>query len=209
MSGTVATENPLDEPEALDATWRWIECFDRSCNRFRADSEISLVNQSGGGTFDVSEIFAEVLHAARVAHEMTNGLCDPTVLTALESLGYDRDYDEISHQELGPRNSSGPARGSSGWHVDVAARVLTVASGTRLDLGASAKALLADTVVAELATRGGALLEIGGDVSLRGDGPEGPWAVGLATSLSIRGTEPRVSLLNGGIATSSTTTRIR
>ncbi len=37
--------------------------------------------------------------------------------------------------------------------------------------------------------------------------PNGPWAIGVSDVLDITGTEPRVSIENGGVATSSTATR--
>ncbi len=207
MSGTVATEDPRDEADALEVFHHRAAAIDRACNRFRDDSEISIINAHDGGTFDVSGTFEDALLAARWSYELTDGLCDPTVLRALESLGYDRDYDEVATTEVTERPLAGPAPGVSGIHLDAARHEVTIPAGVRLDFGASAKALLADSVVALVAPRGGVLVEIGGDVALHGRGPDGPWVVGIAASLNITGAEPRVSLDRGGIATSSSTTR--
>jgi FAD:protein FMN transferase len=84
---------------------------------------------------------------------------------------------------------------------------VTLAAHCAIDLGASAKALTADRVADDVAVRGGVVVELGGDVAVRGRGPDGPWAIGVADSLSVTGHEPRVSLEHGGVATSSTTTR--
>lgn len=207
MSGTIATEDPTIETLAVEVLNHWIERFDRSCNRFQPESEISIINSSGGGTFSVSSTLERSLVAAQRADHLTGGLCDPTVLSALESLGYDRDY-ELVARSFNSGTVSGPSPGARGFSVDLLHHTVTVASGVRLDLGATAKPLLADIVVAELARHGGVLVEVGGDVALRGCGPCGPWVVGLATSLAIVGDEPRVSINHGGVATSSTATRV-
>jgi thiamine biosynthesis lipoprotein len=51
------------------------------------------------------------------------------------------------------------------------------------------------------------VVELGGDVAVRGTGPQGPWAIGVSDTLVVTGDEPRVTFGHGGIATSSTATR--
>jgi thiamine biosynthesis lipoprotein len=207
MSGTVATQNPSDEADALDVVHRWIVAFDRAANRFRPDSELSVINSGEGGTFELSPLLHRCFQSARRASDLTQALCDPTILNALEALGYDRDYDEMMREGALRRSTSAPAPGPMSWRVDPVENLLSVQPGVRFDLGASAKALFADIVLDEISSRGGALVEIGGDVALRGSGPEGPWVIGVATSLHISGQEPRISLADGALATSSRTTR--
>jgi thiamine biosynthesis lipoprotein len=207
MSGTVATQHPKDNDHAHERIQFWIAAFNASINRFDADSELSAINSSGGGTFTVSPLLEAALLSARRCGDLTQDLCDPTVLSALEQLGYDRDYDEIATCDLRRSSTSSPAPGPGSWSVNTESHTVRIDAGVRLDLGASAKALFADLVVNELSELGGALVEIGGDVSLRGEGPDGPWVVGVATSLAISGTEPRISMGDGGIATSSRVTR--
>jgi len=205
MTGTLATEDPDFEHDAFDVLEHWIGEIDATCNRFRPDSELSRANDRGG-MIDVSPTLERALVAARSASDLTDALCDPTVLGALESLGYDRDYAELaggSSRTDEPRPSPGP----SAWSIDAEGHRLWLAPGTRLDLGASAKALLADIVAGELRSRGGALVEVGGDVALDGRGPDGPWVIGISASLEIHGDEPRITLERGGVATSSIATR--
>jgi thiamine biosynthesis lipoprotein len=66
---------------------------------------------------------------------------------------------------------------------------------------------VADLVADDVAPSGGVVVEVGGDVAVRGHGPEGVWAIGLGDSLHLSGREPRVGIERGGIATSSLTTR--
>jgi thiamine biosynthesis lipoprotein len=207
LSGTLSTQFDEHATFAQERLWYWINEFDDACNRFRPDSEISRLNAQPGTPFEVSDTFVRCLDAGLLSARLTNGLCDPTVLKALLALGYDRDYDEISH-EVADTRTSHPSPGIEAIAFDRDRRSVTLRPGCALDLGASAKALLADVVADELAPLGGVVVEIGGDVALRGRGSGGPWVVGVSDKLTLRGDEPRVSQEGGGIATSSTTARV-
>ncbi len=207
MSGTVATQQPGDEVYGLERVEFWIDEFNASVNRFREDSELSRINARSAGTFSISPLLERALQSARRSGEISQNLCDPTVLSSLEKLGYDRDYDELLKTGVSFSTSTSPAPGPQSWSLDALEHTVTLEAGVRLDLGASAKALFADVVVNELAQRGGALVEIGGDVAVHGVGPDGPWVIGVASSLEIGGNEPRISIGGGAIATSSRVTR--
>ncbi len=206
LTGTLATQHGVDLPFAEDRLWHWIARFDAACNRFRADSEISTINARPAEAHQVSTTFGLALDAALRSHDLTDGLCDPTVLPALLALGYDRDYDELSSGPPREARRPVPAMGPAAVLWDRAAHTVTLADGAGLDLGASAKALVADLVASELAPRGGVVVEVGGDVAVRGDGPDGPWAIGVAETLVVTGNEPRISH-QGGVATSSLAAR--
>jgi thiamine biosynthesis lipoprotein len=62
-------------------------------------------------------------------------------------------------------------------------------------------------VANDVAPGGGVVVEIGGDVNARGRGPEGPWVIGIAETLIITGDEPRITLKDGAVATSSNEVR--
>jgi thiamine biosynthesis lipoprotein len=207
MTGTLAVEHPRDLDDAESLLWEWIGRVDRACNRFNRDSEVSFLNARAGETVDLSPTLEAALVAALEAARLSDGLCDPTVLPALEALGYDRDYDELAAHGAPAPSAPVPAPGVAAIDLDLVGHRVTLAPGCRIDLGASAKAFLADRVVAELASRGGALVEVGGDVAALGSGPEGDWVVGVSDSLVITGHEPRVALRDGGLATSSSTVR--
>jgi thiamine biosynthesis lipoprotein len=165
------------------------------------------VNARAGDTVKIGATLELALSAALLARDATEGLCDPSVLPALLALGYDVDYDELKSRDdttlAEPEKGSGPGA----FTVDRMQHTVTLAPGCQLDLGASAKALAADMVANDVAPSGGVVVEIGGDVAVRGHGPQGLWAIGLSDSLEIHGNEPRVAIHDGGIATSSTTTR--
>lgn len=205
LTGSLHTEHPSQLPFAQDRLEHWIDAMDRACNRFRPDSEISRLNDASGDVA-ISTTLTMALAAAQRAHDLSGGLCDPTVLSSLEALGYDRDYDTLDVLEDTPVELH-PAPGFAALHFDAAAQRVTKTAAWRLDLGASAKALVADLVADDVAPTGGVVVEIGGDVSARGRGAQGPWVIGVAETLTITGLEPRITLENGAIATSSNQVR--
>ena len=68
---------------------------DLACSRFRADSELSMLNAAAGQTVGVSGLFAELLSEALRAARLTAGAVDPTCGRALADLGYDRDFTQV------------------------------------------------------------------------------------------------------------------
>lgn len=205
MTGTLATERE-DQCEFAEARlWHWLDAIDQSCSRFRPDSELTMLNARGDGK--LSPTLELALVAALESYDATGGLCDPTVLPALLALGYDVDYAELARRGSTAPTAAVASPGRDAITLDLLAHHVSLARGCQLDLGASAKALAADLVADEVAPRGGVLVEIGGDVAVRGRGPNGPWAIGVSDVLDITGDEPRVSVADAGVATSSTTTR--
>lgn len=212
MSGTLMVDDPGVLERATTCLWRWIDAIDASCNRFRSDSEISRLNATPGEAVALSPVLELALEAALRSSDLTQGLCDPTLLPALRALGYDRDFDELAlsgHPDDNEKSRSAHLPlGVHALHLDTTRHTVRLEPGVGLDLGASAKALTADLVVRELAEHvEGVLVEIGGDVALRGAGPEGPWVVGIGDTLHVGPDLPRVSFTNGGIATSSVKSR--
>ena len=205
MTGTLATEREDQREFAEARLWHWLDAIDQSCNRFRPDSELTLLNARGDG--DLSSTLELALVAALESSDATGGLCDPTVLPALLALGYDVDYAELAREGSAAPLVPVPSLGTRAITLDLIRHRVSLARGCQLDLGASAKALAADLVANDVAPHGGVLVEIGGDVAVRGRGPDGPWAIGVSDVLAITGAEPRVSVANGGVATSSTATR--
>jgi thiamine biosynthesis lipoprotein len=155
----------------------------------------------------ISPTLELALEAALRASNATGQMVDPTVLPALLALGYDRDYDELIDDESIPERAAVPSIGPSSIHLNVIEHTVTLDAPSRLDLGASAKALVVDLVADDVAASGGVVVELGGDVAVRGEGPDGPWVIAVSDSLVLDGLEPRVAFRHGGIATSSSTTR--
>ncbi len=207
LTGSLNTQNEKQLSHATERLWYWIDRFDVSCNRFRPDSEISRLNTRPGEPIEISDVLELAIDAAIYACDVTGGLCDPTVLPALLALGYDRDYDQLRALSRPDVRAPVYAPGVGAIALDRDRHRVTLAPRCQIDLGATAKALLADVVANELAVGGGVALEVGGDVAIRGSGPHGPWVVGVSDSLRVHKGAPRIQLLRGGVATSSTNTR--
>lgn len=186
---------------------------DDACSRFRPDSELSRLNAARGRAMRVSERFMEALCVARGAAERTRGAVDPTVGSALVALGYDRDYDEV--REGSPTQPFGaapaPAAGWRALRLDADAGTATLAPGTAIDLGATAKALCADRAANRIALElgAGALVDLGGDLAVAGPPPWGGWQVSVVEDARSGGTgdECVVSVWAGGLASSGTSVR--
>jgi thiamine biosynthesis lipoprotein len=159
----------------------------------------------------VSPLLAEALDAAWPAARLSGGLVDPTVGTAVRALGYDRTFAALRPEQTDAPPPPVPAPGIGTVRWVSAQRLLQVPSGTLLDLGATAKAWAADRCAAVLARAAccGVLVNLGGDLAACGPAPQGGWRI--AVSDDHRHTDasgsPVVSVISGGMATSSTTVR--
>src|SRR5207244_1345536 len=74
---------------------RLFQARDRQFSRFRPKSELSRVNRSAHEVVTVSKSFGQMVERALTAAHVTSGLVDPTLALALESAGYDKDFDEL------------------------------------------------------------------------------------------------------------------
>jgi thiamine biosynthesis lipoprotein len=185
---------------------------DATYSRFRADSELSVLNRDAGRDRLVSPLLATALGTALRAARATDGAVDPTVGLAIRLVGYDRDFARLPH----PGTATPlPLESVPGWRAvrfDPATRHVRIPSGVELDLGATGKGLAAD-LAAEAALdtmdRGGVLVSLGGDVATDGRPPMGGWRILVAddSSAAPDGTGEVVRIDGGAIATSSTTVR--
>jgi len=177
------------------------------CSRFRADSELSLVNARAGTWVVVSNELALIVSLALEGARRTEGRFDPTVLPTVVAAGYDRDFDDVL---AGARAALGPPVPCGRWgDVEIRGRRLRLPAGVGLDLGGIAKGWTVD-LGAEAAVRAGlpwALVNAGGDLRLCGDAPEGGLEVGVEDPEDPSTQLARLRLESGAVATSSVTRR--
>ena len=211
--GTTATVVVRDSARADEAERilrAETEAIDRTCSRFRPDSELAYFHTNAGRTVEVSPLLFEALDVAYSVAERTHGAVDPTVGRAMEALGYDCDIDQIRSRPL-QMADFGPVPGFRHLHLERHRRAARIPKGVRLDLGSSAKALLADRAAAHIAQtlRSGSLVSVGGDIAVAGDPPPGGWAIGIAVDSSAGAdeTDQVVAIREGGVASSSTEIR--
>ena len=89
-----------DALEVREARW----------SRFRPTSELCRLNDAAGAPVVVSASTFSLLARAVDAWRDTGGRYDPTVLTALEAAGYDRDFDSITRTGADARSPLSPPR---------------------------------------------------------------------------------------------------
>lgn len=184
-------------PDLLDEAIDQIERIEGALSRFRPVSELSLLNESGGGR--LTPLMQAVVEDALVLAEATGGLFDPTVLTAIEAAGYDRDFREVVERGPVARRSSAMGR----WRdVNLDGDLLSLPGGVGLDLGGIGKGWAADAVARSIGARAGVCVDIGGDCAVVGPGPaEGLWPIGVDHDGENLVT---LSLAEGGVSTSTT-----
>ncbi|MGW2618971.1 FAD:protein FMN transferase [Streptomyces sp. NPDC001500] len=183
-----------------------LAAVDLTCSRFRPDSELTRVNLNAGARTTVSAHFAEALQAALRAARLTAGAVDPTVGSAVIALGYDRTFASVRPDDARPVPVGRPAAGWQRIAFDARTRRLRMPPHTRLDLGATAKALTSDRAArrAARATGCGVLVSLGGDLSTAGPAPRGGWRIALADdhAAPASGHGPAVAVTEGALATS-------
>lgn len=210
---TVADATRLDEAQAR--AHALLADVDRTCSRFRDDSDLTRANRGSGGWVDVDPLLVAAVEAALGAAHETDGLVDPTLGRSLVALGYDADIGEVRGRADDPSAVPVPAVPDAWRAVGVRDGAVLVPFGTALDLGATGKAFASDLVATDLAARGiPCIVSLGGDIAigvpadLAGDDGAGP--VDWPVSVCERPDDPpqqTVYLDRGGLATSSTLNR--
>jgi len=209
----------VTEPALLDSCnlllARHLAEVDAACSRFRADSELAALDTTDGRPVRVSPLLAQALEVALRAAESTDGTVDPTVGSAMEAIGYDRDFTLVQEDDRPLRLTVKRAPGWRTVNLDRATDTVTVPVGVRLDLGATAKAWAADRAATMLAQAAGCgvLVSLGGDTAVAGRAPAGGWQIrvqdvtGAVDETPAQGPYATVGLHSGGLATSGTAAR--
>jgi thiamine biosynthesis lipoprotein len=184
-----------------------LEDVDRTCSRFRKDSDLVRVNSAGGAWTNVDPLLVQAIDAAIVAAAQTDGLVDPTLGRAMVAVGYDRDISLVLADSIDPAGVPVPSRVGAWREIQYdAAGAVMVPRGSALDLGATAKAWAADLIVTAIAAQLDCtvVISLGGDIAVAGPGG---WPVAITETLGDPDTAEIVHLPYGGLATSSTASR--
>ncbi len=203
------------EREALEPGFalvrRFVEEAEQRFSRFRDTSELSALNRAAGQWFPASDAMFSLLEEAMEAHQRTSGLFDPTVLSALKSVGYDRSMDDIRSLDSMPVhfNYAILSPGFDFVELDTARRAVWMPRDMQIDLGGIAKGWIAARASQVLApfTEAGAV-SAGGDMMLFGL-PEGSetWQVSLEDPRDMHQVLAVLNVGPGALATSSVTKR--
>jgi thiamine biosynthesis lipoprotein len=204
--------------ELLETAEQRIHHLEAQWSRFRPTSELSRMNERAGTRTALTPETYDLVAAAVDGWERTDGLFDPTLLAAVEHVGYDRSFDELPTERAAtlsaPDAAPAPSAGCAGIELDPDDRTVRLPAGTRLDLGGIAKGRAADLVVADLAAAGldGACANLGGDVRVWGTAPAAldpitrAWTVDIQDPTCTSAPLARLEVDDGAVVTS---TRLR
>jgi FAD:protein FMN transferase len=179
----------------------WFETWEQALSRFRANSELSQLNQRAGQWVRVSPVLWEVARLSLQAARWTEGLITPTILNALEAAGYDRTFAEITADD---RSFTPQPDGQ--WRAierNSTTRSILLPPTVRLDLGGVAKGWAADKAAKSLGQHGPALIDAGGDIAISGPRADGtPWPIGISDPFQPDRHFETLKIAKGGVATS-------
>ena len=115
---------------------------------------------------------------------------DPTCGCSLVSIGYDKDFAELADDASALTQPPVPAPGWQCVDFDAVELTVQVPDGVLLDLGATAKALAADLAAEAIAEQigCGVLVNLGGDIAVSGQAPEGGWRIGVDDGVTYAST---------------------
>jgi len=204
----LSTAQPTALEPARQIAMRLLADVDRTCSRFRQDSDLVRANAGAGSWTSVDPLLVLAISAAMDAAAETDGLVDPTLGHSLVAVGYDRDLALMPAASADPAAIPLPAR-SGAWKeilMDPAGGV-RVPHGCALDLGATAKAWAADLIANSIAAESDStvVISLGGDVAVAGPGDG--WPVAISETIDDSADAEIVHLPYGGLATSSTAAR--
>lgn len=203
--GHLVAVGPRGE-QHLDHAHARLEVLERLWSRFVESSEISQLNGANGRPVQVSQETRRLIEVAAAAWRLTSGLFDPTLGRQLAALGYDRDFATIER----PVSTSGQRSSPGCEAISVAEGGVSLAPGVSFDPGGIGKGLAADIVTAEMQAGGawGAMVNLGGDVRVRGLAPIGDeWVVSISEPRISDQQLAHVALREGALATSTTRKR--
>lgn len=133
----------------------WFEQVEQACSRFRPDSDLSRLNRDPAPVAKIEGILLAVIRAASRASDLTDGLVDVGVGSAVSAWGYDRSFEAVTDLLHAPMASAGRGMWSLEGHQ------LHRIPGCDFDLGGIAKGWACDRAVewgmAQVVSAGGDL----------------------------------------------------
>lgn len=178
-------------------------------SRFRPGSDIGRLNSSRGQAVSVAHPTRYLIAMMKEAHRLTEGAFNPTLLPLQTAAG------DITSRD----GSTAPAlpEGTAAWAsldslVDRGDGTVRMPRGMSLDAGGMGKGLAADIVATEAVNDGAvsACVNIGGDLRVvRREGSSTTWPVTITPPVGIDVPTERIVLLEGGVATSDASVRMR
>ena len=194
----------------LEVARNELEVLERRWSRFIAGSDVDRINRLAGMAVEVHPDTLTLVSAAKELWTVTDGRCDATVLPSVVAAGYRASrHDPERVTRMAAEARTAPSPGCGEIDIDVSAGTVRLPRGVAFDPGGVGKGLAADLVAGALIDAGaaGALVNVGGDLRVIGEGPDdGGWYLEVEDPFDPEGFVVRLSLGDGGLATSSTLT---
>ena len=190
--------------ETLAQVPEWFEAWEQALSRFRADSELSKINQQSGIPSAVSGVFWSVFELAIDTERESMGLVTSLVLPALEMAGYKVSFEQISETRYDSTDYSGyPIGRLNDLIFDANQRIIQLPLGSGLDFGGVAKGWAANQALARLSAFGPALVNAGGDIAISDYQKGGKsWKIGVIDPFQPERDLGTISVGPAGVATS-------
>ena len=173
----VTGSGPAGTPrEAAVKAKRGLLAWHEQFSRFAPDSELSRLNRDPRETVPVSPVMARFVEAGLSAAAMTGGLVDPTLVGALNRVGYAEHFDAVpvalprALALAPPRSPAGASRTAAWRQIDVDRRAETVTRplGVQLDSGGIVKGMFGDILATVLGRHESFAIDAAGDVRFGG-----------------------------------------
>ena len=154
----------------IQVTRQLFERWEQTLSRFLPESELSRLNRQPSEPVRVGDLLFHVLRAALTAAQESEGIFDPTLLTQLRQMGYDRSFDELPATLP---ESKQPLELGGAWrdiHLSYMRKSVTLPPGIGIDVGGIAKGMAVDAALKQLRLLGirTALINAGGDLAVIG-----------------------------------------
>lgn len=202
---------------AADRERAYVFEFAHRLSRFAPDSELSTLNHAPGPRVHATALLRAAVSAGVWAAERSEGLVDPTLVHALERIGYATSLDGATPASLTDALAQAPERRPARAHpgalwrsvvVDDVAETITRPPRLMIDTGGTGKGLCADAVAHRLGGYTRFLVDCGGDIAVGGIGAElDPFEIAIEHPLTGK-TVGTLHLGRGGVATSGLNVRI-
>ena len=183
------------------------ECEQRF-SRFLPASELSDLNRSTGDWIQISDDLMDMLQLSMKYHTETNGIFDPSILSDLKQIGYDRSMDEIRAKGVSVPTRVSNRTSRPAFHeisFDLANNTVCLPRGMEIDLGGIAKGWIVEKAARLL----NQYVEVcgvgaGGDILFIGHPLDGmDWDVCLEDPRSPTEMLAQLHIRSGAVATSS------
>lgn len=205
MGTEVTVTAETDEAAVARAVAGTFAAAEQRFSRFRPDSELSALNRATGPVTVSAPLF-DALVRARAHVERTGGLFDPAIGAALVAAGYDRPFAPGALDRAWTATWCSPAGSFLDVVLEPATRTVVRPPHVQLDLGGMIKGATVDAAAGHL--RGAGAIDAGGDLMVRGAGPDdGVWLVDVEDPSCADRTLATLAVRDAAVATSAANRR--